>query len=275
MAQQVKEMLGFGNEERNEQRNEQLHPRDQTIVITGAASGIGRECLRWFAREGYHCVGVDLKFGDFDEFIKSLSIGTGTRDNICLEECDVSNFEEFDRIVKKCEKKSGYISCLINNAGEKFLQTIDKQNPMEWQRMIDVNVMGVLNGTRCVVDKMKEYKTGCIINIGDIGGVAQFPNHTVYCATKCAVHGITEGLRRELMDSFVKVIGINPGAVETPMFTRSTNKNIESKDNKWKNSLKHGLLLPEDVARCCLFAYQQPKRCLIREIQLAPIEQHM
>jgi len=203
---------------------------------------------------------------------KSFSMNTSNW-NVCFEHCDVSNYEQFRRIVEKYENKHGYIHCLINNAGEKFLGSIDDQNITEWTRMIDVNVTGVLNGIRCVVDKMKDRKSGCIINIGDIGGHKHFPNHTVYCATKAALEGLTEGVRHELLNYDVKVIGINPGAVETPMFTRSSDKNIEDNNNKWKDSLKLGLLQPEDVARCCLFAYQQPKRCLIRDIQLAPIEQ--
>lgn len=266
MAQQVKEMLGGGHG-----YDERFSPKDQTVVITGAGSGIGKECLRWFAREGYYCVGIDLRFGDFEDFKKSLSIDL--KENLCLEECDVTNFEDLNRIIQKYERRNGFINCLINNAGEKFMNLIDKQNSQEWNRMFDVNVMGVLNGIRCVVDKMKEHKNGCIINIGDIGGAKNIPNHTVYCATKCAVSGITEGLRRELLDHYVKVIAINPGAVDTPLFSRSTDKDIESKNIKWRESLKYGALLPEDVARSCIFAYQQPKRCLIREIQLAPLEQ--
>lgn len=133
--------------------------------------------------------------------------------------------------------------------------------------------MGVLNGIRCVVDKMKEHKDGCIINIGDSSAHKTFANHTVYCATKRAVCGITEGIRCELLQYNVKVVGISPGAVDTSQFVNSRDKNIEKESHAWKESLKHGLLQPDDVARCCLFSYQQPKRCLIREIKLAPLEQ--
>jgi len=141
--------------------------------------------------------------------------------------------------------------------------------------MLDVNVIGVLNGIRCVVDGMKSHKCGCIINIGDIGGHKNYPNHTVYCATKFAVQGITEGIRRELVNDHVKVVAINPGAVETKSFAHSSDKKIEQKNEQWRDSLEHGILQPEDVARSCLFAYQQPKRCLVREILLAPVEQDM
>jgi len=253
-------------------RLEEMNRRkEQAVVITGAGSGIGRECLRWFAREGYHCIGIDLNFGNSEDFLKSLSVGN--TDNVCLENCDVTKYDDFRAIIEKCEKKHGYIHCLINNAGVKYSQSIDKQDLREWSNMLNVNVMGVLNGIRCVVDKMKEHKDGCIINIGDTGAHHGFQNHIVYCASKCAVHGITEGIRCELLKDHVKVIAINPGAVDTPSFVSSQDKDVENKSHHWKKSLKHGLLSPEDVARCCLFAYQQPKRCLIREIEVAPLEQ--
>jgi len=246
--------------------------KQETIVITGAGSGIGRECLRWFAREGYHVVGVDKCFDNEMEFKKSLSLDN-KEDNLCLENCDVTKYDEFRSVIDKIEKKNGYVCCLINNAGVKYSQTIDKQDLSEWSHMLNVNIMGVLNGIRCVVDKMKENKNGCIINIGDAAAHKGFGNHTVYCATKCAVRGITEGIRCELLQHNVKVVGINPGGVDTPSFVCSQDKDVEKQSHKWKDTLKYGLLLPEDVARCCLFAYQQPKRCLIREIQLAPLEQ--
>jgi len=87
------------------------------------------------------------------------------------------------------------------------------------------------------------------------------------------VCGITEGTRRELLDYDIKVVSISPGAVDTPSFVCSRDKEVEKSSHEWKNSLKYGLLLPEDVARCCLFAFQQPKRCVIREIKLAPLGQ--
>jgi len=268
MAEQVKEWLNRG------QKQMEIPLSDQVVVITGAASGIGKACLRWFAREGYHCVGIDLKFGDHQEYKESLSLDLKDL-IICLEECDVTNYELLHRLIEKYEKKNGFIHCLVNNAGEKLLGSIDSQNIEEWTHMVNVNVMGVLNGIRCVVDNMKEHKHGCIINIGDVGGRKTLPHHTVYCATKSAMEGITEGVRRELCEHNIKMIAIHPGAVETPSFTRSVDKSIEKKDNEWRQSLHYGLLQPEDVARCCLFAFQQPDRCLIREIHLAPLEQDM
>jgi NADP-dependent 3-hydroxy acid dehydrogenase YdfG len=225
MTQQVKEWLNLGQKDTN------LSTGDQTVLITGAASGIGQECLRWFAREGYQCIGIDMKFGDHEEYKRSL-FGDMKDLKVCLEDCDVTNYEQLNKIIEKYEKKNGFINCLINNAGEKYLGNIQTQKPEEWIKMIDVNVMGVLNGVRCVIDKMKDNKRGCIINIGDIGGQKMYPNHTVYCATKYAVESLTEGLRRELFDYNVKVISINPGAVDTPLFSRSMDKDVEKKDTK-------------------------------------------
>jgi len=270
-------------EERHDERREERHDfygisaeekarrKNEAILITGAGSGIGKECLRFFAREGYHCIGVDIAFDDQEQFKKSLSLETV--DNICLENCDVTSFEQFRSVVERCESKTGYIHCLINAACAKQAHHIDKQDINEWKKIFDTNVLGILNGVRCVVDKMKQNHTGTIINIGEVSAFKTFKFHTVYCASQCAVRGITEGLRRELGEHQIKVIAVNPGAVETESFGKSGDKNVEGAIHAWKEKFKHGLLLPQDVARSCLFAYQQPKRCLIREISLASIDQ--
>jgi len=100
MTQLLKDWAGFNSNEKVQQKDE---PKDQLVVITGAASGIGKECLRWFGREGFHCLGIDKKFGDHEEFKKSLTMGSSNWD-ICLEDCDITNFEDFHRIIEKAEK---------------------------------------------------------------------------------------------------------------------------------------------------------------------------
>jgi NADP-dependent 3-hydroxy acid dehydrogenase YdfG len=264
------ERHGFGFQDLRSEEKEKR--KNETILITGASSGIGKECLKFFAREGYHCVGLDLAFENEAEFKKSLSLDLKD-DNICLENCDVSIYEQFRAVVEKCERKSGSINCLINAACTKDAHYFEKQDILQWKKMFDINVLGVLNGVRCVVDKMKENKIGCIINIGEVSDQKTFKHHTVYCASKAALRGITEGLRYELLEHQIKVVGVNPGAVETESFAKTQDKDVESHIREWKDKMKHGLLQSQDVARACLFAYQQPKRCLIREIQLASVDQ--
>lgn len=139
--------------------------------------------------------------------------------------------------------------------------------------MINVNVFGVLNAIRSVIEGMIERKDGVVVIVSSIAGQKLFPNHSVYCATKFAVHAITEGLRAECAPHSVRVCVISPGAVETELLGHTTNENVKSGYNDWKTSMAEGVLLPEDVSEAVLFATSSHRRCCIREITLAPTNQ--
>lgn len=175
--------------------------------------------------------------------------------------------------VAKAEEKFGPVSCMVNNAGVMLLQTVAKQDPEEWAKMVNVNVFGVLNGVRAVLKGMQERKDGVVINISSIAGQKLFPNHAVYCATKFAVHALTEGVRQECAPFSVRVCVISPGAVETELLGHTTDDGVKDGYGKWKESMVEGVLLPQDVSAAVLFAYNQPKRCCVREITLAPTNQ--
>jgi len=120
---------------------------------------------------------------------------------------------------------------------------------------------------------MNERGDGHIFNISSIAGIKLFPNHTAYCGTKFAVHAITEGLRQECCHSGVKVTVISPGAVETELLSHTSSDEIKDGYGKWKETMADGVLMPEDVSNAIVYAYSQPKRCNIREIQLHPLGQ--
>merc|ERR1719510_1979500 len=126
-----------------------------------------------------------------------------------------------------------------------LLGQMDTQDPEEWTKMIQVNIVGVLNGIKSVAKGMKERKDGHIFNISSIAGVKHFPNHTAYCGTKFAVHAITEGLRQECCHSGVKVTVIAPGAVDTELLSHTTSDEIKSGYNDRKGGMADGALMPE------------------------------
>merc|ERR550525_93860 len=139
--------------------------------------------------------------------------------------------------------------------------------------MIRVNIEGVLNGIKSVITGMKERRDGHIFSVSLIAGVKLFPNHTVYSATKSAVHAITEGTRQESSGSGVRVTVIAPGAVETELLSHTTSKEIRAEYGEWKQGMEDGVLLPEDVSAAIQYAYSQPRRVNVREIQLNPVGQ--
>ncbi|CAF3547290.1 unnamed protein product [Rotaria sp. Silwood1] len=194
-----------------------------------------------------------------------------TRNVICAQ-VDVTNRAQLKEAIDDAVQKYGPVDCLINNAGVMLLGKVQTQNPDEWQRMFDTNLMGVLNGIHAVLPSMVARRGGTIVNVSSLGGRKTFSNYAVYCATKFGVHAITEQTREEVSQYDVRVINIAPGAVETEILNHSTDKEIVENCKALKKYIGQPLTT-EDTARCVMFAYQQPQRICIREIVVCPTGQ--
>ncbi|NKF49925.1 SDR family oxidoreductase [Shewanella sp. WXL01] len=233
------------------------------VVITGASSGIGESISKRLSDEGHPLLLIARRV----ERITALNLP-----NALCEAVDVTDKQAFSAAVAKAEAQFGAVDCLINNAGVMLLGQIDTQDSDEWQRMFDVNVMGLLHGMQTVLKDMKQRKTGTVINISSIAGRKTFANHAAYCGTKFAVHAITETVREEVADSDVRLTTISPGAVETELLSHTTSDEIKAGYDSWKQDMG-GVLAADDVARAVSFAYSQPQNVCIREIALAPTRQ--
>ena len=153
-----------------------------------------------------------------------------------------------------------------------LLGLMHEQDPEQWQQMLDVNVMGVMNGIHAVLPSMIKRQTGTIINVSSVAGRKTYPNHAAYCGTKFAVHALTENIREEVAPHNVRLIVIAPGPVETELLGHTTSDAIKEGYTDWKNSIG-GALTSEDIANTIVFAYQQPQRLCIREIVICPTRQ--
>lgn len=231
------------------------------IVITGASSGIGQSVASLFAKAGYPLL-----------LLARSPIEKINASNVMSAQIDVTDRAQLVEAIKKAEAKLGPVDCLINNAGVMLLGEMDAQDPHEWQKMFDVNVMGVLNGIHAVLPQMKQRQRGTIINVSSIAGRKTFPNHAAYCGTKFAVHAVTENTREEVAKHNVRMITIAPGAVETKLLSHTTSDAIKSDYENWKTSIG-GAIAPDVVAEAILYAYQQPQSVCIREIVLAATRQ--
>jgi NADP-dependent 3-hydroxy acid dehydrogenase YdfG len=229
------------------------------IVITGASSGIGEATARAFAAAGHPLLLLARRTAPMEEL--------GLPDTMSIA-VDVTNRQDLTDAINLAETKFGPVDAMINNAGVMLLGNFAKQDPAEWEKMFDVNVKGMLNGIHAVAAGMIERKAGSIINISSIAGIKSFPNHVAYVGSKFAVSGLSENLREELAPHGVRVITIEPGAVETPLISHTTDEDIKSGYAEWKTGMG-GVLKPEDIANAILFAYQQPKYVCIREIVIA------
>ncbi len=153
-----------------------------------------------------------------------------------------------------------------------LLGDVGVQNATEWQQMINVNMMGVLNGIQAVLPKMRDKQTGTIINVSSVAGRKNYNNHAAYCGTKFGVHAITEGVRIENALNNVRMVTIAPGAVETELLSHTSDKEIREDYESWKKEIG-GVLKSEDIANAIWYAYSQPQGVNVREIVIAATKQ--
>lgn len=214
------------------------------VVITGASSGIGKELAATFTKQG-HPVLMLARRGDVME-----------------------NFHFPGSICRSVD----VTDLLINCAGLMLLGHADSQPYEEWEKMIDVNIKGVLTGTKAVLQDMISRKAGTIINISSIAGRKTFDEHAVYCASKYAVHAITESMRKEAAEHNVRICVIAPGVVETALLSHTTNEQIKEDYEQWKESIDGGMDVSR-IAQCVRFIYEMPQDVCVREIVVSKTKQ--
>ncbi|WP_064792416.1 SDR family oxidoreductase [Shewanella woodyi] len=235
----------------------------ELIVITGASSGIGAAMAKAFSAKGHPLLLLARRV----EPMQALAL----ENTLCIS-VDVTDGEAIKDAIATAVEQFGPVGGLINNAGVMLLGQADTQDPAEWTRMLNINVMGVLNGIHAVLADMKARKTGTIINVSSIAGRKTFPNHAAYCATKFAVHALTENIREEVAMDDVRLVTIAPGAVETELLSHTTSDEIKAGYADWKEEMG-GVIAPETIAEAALFAFEQPQSVCVREIVLAATRQ--
>ncbi len=234
------------------------------IVVTGASSGIGLATARLFAAHGHPLLLLARRL----EPMQALNLP-----NTLARQVDVTDRQALAAALREAESLYGPADAIVNNAGVMLLGDITRQDPEQWDRMLDVNVKGLLNGVHAVAAGMAERRRGTIINIGSVAGRKTFPNHVAYVGTKFAVHGLSENLREELAPHNVRVVTIAPGAVETELLGHTTDDSIKTGYEAWKADMGGQVLAAEDVANAVYYAYAQPPGVCIREIVLAATRQ--
>jgi len=227
------------------------------IAITGASSGIGAATAELFSEKGYPLLLMARRV----ERMRQLNLP-----NCLCSQVDVTDIQAMKDAIVKAEEQFGPVDCMVNNAGVMYLGNPWEQDMDEWRAMVDVNILGVMNGIRGVLEQMIAQRSGTIFNLGSLAGKKTFQKHAAYCATKFFVHALSETIREEVAKFNVRVITIAPGPVETEIITHTTNPQHQK---EWWDGL-NGILTCEDVARVILFAYQQPQEVCLREIVITP-----
>ncbi len=181
---------------------------------------------------------------------------------------DVTKREDLSAFVKLAQDRFGRLDVLINNAGLMPVSPLDDLKVDEWDRMIDVNIKGVLYGIAAALPVFRKQGAGHFINLSSVAGHRVGPNGAVYAGTKFAVRAISEGLRQEAGDK-IRVTIISPGATESELAETISNPDLRQrmKDNR-------KIAIPADaVAQAMAYAISQPANVDINEILLRPTAQ--
>lgn len=186
---------------------------NQTILITGASSGIGKETAKLFQSKGWNVVAT-MRNPDAETELSAL-------DNVLVTRLDVTDSESIKAAVAAAEEKFGKIDVLLNNAGYGAYGPLEAFPMENIKRQFDTNVIGLLETTKGVLPHMRGNKSGTIVNISSIGGKMTFPLGSLYHGTKFAVEGISESLHFELEGAGIKVKIVEPGMIRTDFAGRS------------------------------------------------------
>lgn len=237
---------------------------DKVVVITGASSGLGEAAAVMLASLGAR---VTLGARRADR-LDALAAQIG-KDRAQAVACDVSDRQSVEALVAACVERFGRIDVLVNNAGLMPLSPLERLKVDDWDRMIDVNIKGVLYGIAAALPHMQRQRSGHIVNVASVAGHKVRPGSTVYSATKHAVRVISEGLRQEVKPYGIRTTIISPGAVATELADSITEPDIAERARQM-----YGLAIPADsFARILAFAIGQPADVDVNEILFRPTAQ--
>jgi NADP-dependent 3-hydroxy acid dehydrogenase YdfG len=238
--------------------------KDKVVVITGASSGLGEAAARHLARHGAKLVLGARRLDRLKALASELALG----DKAAVE-TDVVDCGQVKHLVDHAVKTHGRIDVILNNAGLMPLSPLERLKIEDWDRMIDVNIKGVLYGIAAALPHMKAQESGHIINVSSVAGHRVRAGTAVYSATKTAVRVITEGLRQEVKAYNIRTTIISPGAVSSELLESITEKDIHQAVLPIRD-----MAIPADAfADMVVFAMSQPDNVDVNEILFRPTVQ--
>jgi len=239
--------------------------KGKVVAITGASSGIGEATARHLAAQGAKVVLGARRDDRLKALATELEKAGGEAEPLRL---DVTRRDDVAAFVKRAQDRFGRLDVLVSNAGLMPLSLLDELKVDEWDRMIDVNIRGVLHGIAAALPVFRAAGSGHFVNVSSVSGLQVAPTTAVYSGTKFAVRAISEGLRQEA-GSKIRVTTICPGAVETELAGTISNPDLKKRINAFQAIA----IPPATIARAIAFAIEQPADVDVNEIVVRPTAQ--
>jgi NADP-dependent 3-hydroxy acid dehydrogenase YdfG len=240
---------------------------EKVVIITGASSGLGEATARRLAKNGAKLMLAARREDRLKDLVADIQKDGGV---VKYQVTDISDRSEVEQLVQATKEAYGRVDVLVNNAGLMPLSPLAATKVDEWEKMIDVNIKGVLYGVAAVMPLMLQQESGHIINLSSVAGHKVFAGGAVYCATKFAVKAISEGIRLE-SDGKIRSTNISPGAVATELTsTISHDETAEMAEQLY------GVAIDADaIARAITYAIEQPGDVDVNEMIIRPTKQEL
>ncbi len=185
-----------------------MSKKNQVWFVTGSSSGFGKALVEELIHESYPVVATARKLSSLSD------LPTGEADVLKLS-LDVTKPEQIHEAVSQAEEHFGFIDVLVNNAGYGYFGAVEESDQSEVRRMMETNFWGANDMTLALLPKMREHRSGRIINVTSIGGLATFPTFAYYHATKFAMEGLFQSLRKQVAPFGIQITNVEPGAFRT------------------------------------------------------------
>lgn len=233
----------------------------KVVAITGASSGIGESAARHLAKKGARVVLGARRTDKLAKIVEDIRAEGGTAEFHPLDVTSRANVEEF---VQFAQSTFGKLDVVVNNAGLMPLSPLEALKVDEWDRMIDVNIKGVLYGIAAGLPIMKRQGYGQFVNISSIAAHYVLPTGAVYCATKHAVNALSDGLRLENAD--IRVSVVSPGVTESELAETITHGETKAIIEEYRKTA----LPAQAIAEAIAYAIEQPDSVDVNEIIVRP-----
>jgi len=230
---------------------------DSLVVVTGASSGIGLALARAFSKDGHALLLIARHMKPVDGL---------PAERTAYAEADVADYAALERAIRGAEAKFGKTACLINSAGLADAREFKQVEPSAFAHEIDVNLKGVLNGTKAVLADMSSRGSGTIFNISSVSDRKTAPVAVTYTATKYGVRAFSESVREAEGKNGVRVINVAPGYIRT-----NIHAGMGITFEEYKQALGNpDFLTAEELADIILYCWRLPPHICIRDIAITP-----